>query len=166
MIARRTIPSPLGPLILTADAGALVSLHYGGRIDDPAGADPVLAEAASQLVAYFDHRLKAFDLPFKLSGSSFQSAVWDAMLRIPYGATRNYGELAQDIGGVARAVGVACGENPIAIVVPCHRVIGAGGKLTGYSGGRGVDTKAWLLRHECAVPMSDQLSLFAQRASR
>ncbi|MGQ0674980.1 MAG: methylated-DNA--[protein]-cysteine S-methyltransferase [Rhodospirillales bacterium] len=164
MTARRCVASPLGPLLLAARDGALASLHFGapeGRADD---ADPVLLEAERQLQAYFDRRLGRFDLPLMLEGSGFQRAVWEAMRRIPYGFTRNYGELARETGAPARAVGAACGGNPIAIVVPCHRVIGADGRLTGFSGGRGVETKAWLLRHEQAVPLSDQLSLFASSA--
>jgi len=156
VIAVRCVGSPLGPLTLTAEDGMLIGLRFGARA--PAGAScPVLAEAELQLAAYFSHRLQAFDLPLALHGPDFQRAVWEAMLRIPYGHSLTYGEIAQMTGAGdntgslatgARAVGVACGSNPIAIIVPCHRVVGAGGRMTGYSGGKGVATKAWLLRHE------------------
>ncbi len=161
MIAQRCIASPLGPLLLAARDGALVALHFGAPRETANDSDPVLLEAERQLAAYFDRRRRSFDLPMSLDGSDFQRAVWQGMLNIPYGFTRNYGDLARETGAPARAVGTACGSNPIAIIVPCHRVVGADGKLTGYSGGQGVETKAWLLRHEQAVPLSDQLSLFA-----
>lgn len=161
MKSRRRTGSPLGPLTLTAEDGALVRLSFGASAAADDGADPLLLEAERQLAAYFERRLQAFDLPLRLAGSKFEVAVWEAMRRIPLGYTRGYGELAAETGAPARAVGTACGSNPIAIVVPCHRVVGAGGRLTGYSGGRGVETKAWLLRHEQAMPLSDQLSLLA-----
>ena len=164
MIARRCIASPLGPLLLAAHDGALISLQFGAPVAPANDSDPMLLKAERQLAAYFDGRLRNFDLPLRLDGTGFQRTVWQAMLRIPYGFTRNYGELAHETGAPARAVGTACGSNPIAIVVPCHRVVGADGRLTGYSGGQGVETKAWLLRHEQAVPQSDQLSLFAPTA--
>ncbi len=161
MTARRCIASPLGPLLLAAADGALVALSFGAPADAADHADPLLLEAERQLAEYFARRLRNFDLPLHLEGTEFELAVWKGMQRIPYGFTRNYGELAGETGAPARAVGAACGSNPIAIIVPCHRVVGADGRLTGYSGGRGVETKAWLLRHEQAVPLSDQLSLFA-----
>ncbi len=160
MSGRRTLASPLGPLQLTARAGALVGLRFGQDGPDAGADDPVLLDAERQLGEYFAGRRRDFDLPLALSGSHFELAVWDAMRRIPFGRTRRYGELAGEIGGIARAVGIACGANPIAIIVPCHRVVGAKGRLTGYSGGQGIDTKAWLLRHELAVPLGDQQSLF------
>jgi methylated-DNA-[protein]-cysteine S-methyltransferase len=161
MKACRHVDSPLGPLTLTAEDGALVRLSFGASDAAAGSADPLLLEAERQLAAYFERRLHTFDLPLRLAGSKFAVAVWQAMRRIPPGYTRSYGELAAETGAPARAVGTACGGNPIAIVVPCHRVVGADGRLTGYSGGRGVETKAWLLRHERAVPLSDQLSLLA-----
>jgi len=161
MTAQRTVSSPLGPLTLTARDGALVSLHFGAG-DVAASADaPVLLDAERQLAEYFAHDRVDFDVPIQLEGGNFELAVWQAMRRIPFGRTRRYGELAAEIGGIARAVGIACGRNPIAIIVPCHRVVGTNGRLTGYSGGQGVETKAWLLRHELATPLNDQLSLFA-----
>jgi methylated-DNA-[protein]-cysteine S-methyltransferase len=157
----RRVDSPLGPLTLAAEEGALVGLCFGAARDPAPAADPLLLEAERQLAAYFQGRLRSFDLPLRLAGSALQNAVWQAMRRIPLGYTRSYGELAAEAGAPARAVGAACGGNPVAIVVPCHRVVGAGGRFVGYSGGRGVATKAWLLRHERAVPLSDQLSLLA-----
>jgi methylated-DNA-[protein]-cysteine S-methyltransferase len=162
MTAWRIIGSPLGALTLGARDGKLAALHFGAQGGEAESADPVLTETERQLAAYFAGRLKAFDLPLLLEGSDFQLAVWEAMRRIPYGFTRNYGEIARETGAPARAVGAACGSNPIVIVVPCHRVVGADGSLTGFSGGEGVETKARLQRHEQAVPLSDQLSLFAR----
>ncbi|MGB7761973.1 MAG: methylated-DNA--[protein]-cysteine S-methyltransferase [Bryobacteraceae bacterium] len=103
----------------------------------PNPANPLLAEAVCQLQAYFDGRLRHFDLPLDLAGTEFQRRVWIELTRIPYGETRSYREMACAIGApkAVRAVGAANGANPIAIVVPCHRVVGAGGKLVGYGGG-------------------------------
>lgn len=109
---------------------------------------PLLAEAARQLQAYGDGDLQAFDLPLKPEGSAFQQSVWQQMQRIPYGETRTYGDLAKALNSAARAVGRACGANPIPIIIPCHRVMGQNGKLTGFSGGEGVATKAELLALE------------------
>jgi methylated-DNA-[protein]-cysteine S-methyltransferase len=108
----------------------------------------VLALAASQLGEYFAGERIAFDLPLAAEGTGFQRLVWDALLQIPFGATRSYGELARAIGrpAASRAVGMANSKNPISIIVPCHRVIGANGTLTGYAGGMRV--KQWLLDHE------------------
>jgi len=103
------------------------------------------------LEAYFDGKLKTFDLPLHPAGTDFQRRVWFAMADIPYGETQTYGELAKTIGGVARAVGGACGKNPIPIILPCHRVMGGGGKLTGFSGGAGVESKIFLLKLEGAM---------------
>jgi methylated-DNA-[protein]-cysteine S-methyltransferase len=139
------VPSPIGPLTLTAEGGALTAIDFGapaGFVDgaSPEGAfpaDPVLTEAARQLAAYFAGELRDFDLPLRPSGTPFQLTVWEALRRIPYGETVSYGELAVSIGrpAAARAVGSANHHNPLAIVVPCHRVIGADGTLTGYAGG-------------------------------
>jgi methylated-DNA-[protein]-cysteine S-methyltransferase len=163
MRARRRVASPLGLLTVAVEDGHVVSLGFGAMAAEAGRDDPLLVETERQLDAYFARRLRAFDLPLLAHGSSFQRAVWDAMLRIPYGETRGYGDLARDIDGVARAVGIACGSNPIAIVIPCHRVIGAGGRMVGYSGGKGVRTKSWLLVHEGWRPPREdpaQLSLF------
>ena len=127
--------------ISASDAG-LRAIHFHPSPDSQAagsspGAHPVLAETVAQLRAYFAGRLRVFDLPLDLAGTAFQVAVWRELLTIPYGETRSYSYIAQAIGRPAavRAVGTANGANPIPIVVPCHRVIGANGKLVGYGGG-------------------------------
>lgn len=140
--------TPLGPLTVFEDARAVVALDWG-RPPQPT-ATPLLSEAVSQLEAYFAGRLRAFDLPLEPAGTPFQRSVWALMGDIPYGTVRTYGELARDLGSAPRAVGGACGRNPIAIIIPCHRVVGAGGRMTGYSGGEGVITKRALLRLEGA----------------
>ena len=144
--ARRTVRSPVGPLTLTARGGRLVRLAFadeGGR-----DRDPLLDEAADQLAAYFARRLTRFDLPLAPAGTPFRRRVWAEMARIPHGETRSYGELAAAVGSAPRAVGGACGANPIPIVLPCHRVLAAGGALGGYSGGAGIATKRRLLALE------------------
>ena len=141
--------SPVGPLTIFETDGAIVALEWG-RV--PASrSSPLLNDATRQLTAYFDGHLETFDLPIAPAGSDFQHRVWQAMSEIPYGRTETYGELAQRIGGVARAVGGACGANPIPIIIPCHRVTGAGGRMTGYSAGEGIETKRALLRLEGAT---------------
>jgi methylated-DNA-[protein]-cysteine S-methyltransferase len=142
-----TIDSPVGRLTIAEDNGALVRIGWG---EGSAGATtPLLAEAAAQLDAYFAGRLTQFDLPLRPAGSAFDQRVWAAMQQIPYGQTRRYGELAMDVGSGPRAIGGACGRNPIPIVVPCHRVLASGG-LGGYSGGAGLPTKRLLLALEGA----------------
>jgi methylated-DNA-[protein]-cysteine S-methyltransferase len=155
------IDSPIGPLTLIADRGKLAGVHMeitryepgDGELGPavPRNAEPVLAEAARQLEAYFDGELTTFDLPLNLDGSQFQRSVWAALQDIPYGETISYGELARRIGqpSASRAVGLANGRNPVSIVVPCHRVIGADGSLTGYGGG--MDRKRFLLGLEQRV---------------
>lgn len=141
-----SINSPVGFLTLFEQDDAITVIEWG-RISDPIGS-PLLTEAKRQLNAYFDRDLETFDLPLNPQGTPFQKAVWDGMLKIPYGQTQTYGELASQVGSAARAVGGACGRNPIPIVIPCHRVTGANGKLTGFSGGEGVQTKQQLLAIE------------------
>ena len=138
-----SINSPLGPLTVFEEAGALVALDFGRAPDG--GASPLLDEAAVQLEAFFDGKRRAFRLPLAPAGSAFQRAVWAAIEGIPYGETRTYGEIARQLASAARAVGAACAANPIPIVIPCHRVLGAAGRLTGYSGGEGPETKRALL---------------------
>jgi methylated-DNA-[protein]-cysteine S-methyltransferase len=136
-----TLTTPIGELLLTAaDDGALTGVNLPNRHPDTTGwerDDAHLADARRQLTEYFAGERTTFDLPLRPHGAPFQRRVWDALQRIPYGETTSYGELADEIGhaGSARAVGAANGRNPIAIVVPCHRVIGADGSLTGYGGG-------------------------------
>jgi len=155
--AHTVLDSPLGPLTLMAVDGALSGLYLEYRRHPPAEEalgepDPApFTEAADQLAAYFDGTLTEFDLPLAPGGTPFQRTVWAALQRIPYGETVTYGELAARIGRptAARAVGLANGRNPISIVVPCHRVIGSSGGLTGYGGG--LDRKRQLLDFESRV---------------
>ncbi len=143
------VPSPFGPLTVFAENGAVVSLDWG---KGPADADPpeVLKEAATQLAEYFAGTRKTFDLPLAPDGTAFQKKVWAAMCAIPYGETRGYGEVADELHSAARAVGGACGRNPIPIIIPCHRILAANHRMGGYSGMGGLDTKAELLRLEGA----------------
>jgi methylated-DNA-[protein]-cysteine S-methyltransferase len=145
------LDSPTGPIRVFSDGGALVGITWiePGTVLVPAEPDAVSRETAAQLAAYFEGRLTAFDLPVRYrGGSTFERAIWDAMRAIPWGETKTYGDLATLTDGVARAVGGACGRNPIPIVVPCHRVVGSDGRLVGFSGGAGVATKQWLLDFE------------------
>jgi len=141
-----SLASPLGSLTVFEDAEAIVAIEWGRAGNERPS--PLLKEAKRQLDAYFDRRLTRFELPLAPAGSRFQRAVWDRMRAIPYGEARTYGELAEALGGVARAVGGACGKNPIPIIIPCHRVVGQGGRLGGYSGGDGPATKRALLKLE------------------
>jgi methylated-DNA-[protein]-cysteine S-methyltransferase len=142
----QSIKSPVGPLTLFAEADALIVLEFGQGPNGPGS--PLLTEAKSQLAAYFSGKLKAFDLPLNAHGTVFQKSVWNLMREIPYGHTRSYGDLAFDLDSGPRAVGGACGKNPIAIIVPCHRVVAAGRKIGGFSGDGGTDAKISLLRLE------------------
>lgn len=157
------VPSPIGTLTLRAEGGALIAIDFGAAIQAAAGVavgaaaasappDPVLVDAAEQLASYFAGDLREFTLPLRPRGTPFELAVWDGLRRIPYGETTSYGELAGSVGrpGAARAVGRANGRNPLPIVVPCHRVIGADGTLTGYAGGLAV--KRALLDLESRAP--------------
>ena len=150
-VAASEIDTPTGRVRAVSDGTAIVRISWiaPGTNLGPPEQDAVSRETAAQLQAYFAGKLTVFDLPLRFrSGSAFERAIWQAMLDIPWGETRSYGDLAALSGGVARAVGGACGRNPIPIVVPCHRVVGAGGRLTGFSGGEGVATKQWLLDFE------------------
>lgn len=131
--------TPVGPLHLTATGDALTGLRFGSGPEDGARDPdhPVLAKVATELAEYFAGRLRTFTVPLAPKGTAFQLSVWEQLTLIPYGTTVSYGELARRLGSPAasRAVGLANGRNPIAIVVPCHRVIGADGSLTGFGGG-------------------------------
>ena len=153
------LPSPIGPLTLVAEAGHLTALYLDaqrhrpdedslGSPGDPAAAP--FAAAARQLADYFARQLTEFDLPLAPAGTEFQRRVWAALQAIPYGQTWSYAQLAEKIGraSAVRAVGLANGKNPIAVVIPCHRVIGSDGSLTGYGGG--LDRKRFLLDMESA----------------
>ena len=152
------LETPLGPILLTAEGDALTRVAMGvspeavgtgwERVSSGPG---VLAEACSQLGEYFAGTRTAFDLPLAPVGTEFQQRVWAALQAIPFGETSTYLGIARTLGdaNATRAVGAANGRNPIGIVVPCHRIVGADGSLTGYAGG--LDRKRWLLRHEDAV---------------
>lgn len=140
-----TIDTPIGPLTVTVnDTGAVTSVTFG-QPDVSAAPSDASEAAADQLREYFAGRRTEFDLPLAATGTEFQRRVWAALTTIPYGQTWSYGRLAAELGQptASRAVGLANGRNPIAIVVPCHRVIGASGTLTGYAGG--LERKRWLL---------------------
>ncbi len=154
-----TIPSPVGDLTLVASTSGLRAVLWPDddkRVRLPCSLleqpdHPVLAACRDQLDGYFDRTRTAFDLPLDLRGTEFQRTAWKALADIPYGSTITYGEQANRIGRpqAVRAVGTANGRNPVSIVLPCHRVVGSNGSLTGFAGG--LDTKAWLLAHEKAV---------------
>lgn len=144
---RATIDTPTGPVTVEETGGAITRLTWGRG---GGGTSPLLAEAAAQLAAYFDRRLTVFDLPLAPTGGPFQQGFLAILRTIPYGRTRSYGEIARQMGAPARAIGQACGANPIPILIPCHRVLGASG-LGGFSGGVGVETKVALLRLEGAA---------------
>ncbi len=163
------LDSPLGPIKVVAYRDAVTSVEFvellprkdaskhsstavalarsaGRPVGERSDSDPLLAEAARQLAAYFSRDLKEFDLPLRPDGTPFQLRVWEQLRQIPYGETTSYGELAHRLGmnaGASRAVGMANGRNPIGIVIPCHRVVGSKGLLTGYAGG--VERKQALL---------------------
>ena len=148
------LPSPVGELLLVSDGDALTGLfmcdHNGGLVPEPAWRrdDSPFVTVCEQLTAYFAGELQEFDVRLAPEGTEFQKRVWQELCRIPFGASISYGELARRIGqpAASRAVGAANGQNPVSIIVPCHRVIGANGTLTGYGGG--IERKKWLLEHE------------------
>jgi methylated-DNA-[protein]-cysteine S-methyltransferase len=146
------LESPLGELVITLQGDGISGLYtpnHREQIVANGQENPALfSEVQRQLDAYFAGDLRIFDLPLSPNGTEFQQTVWQELLKIPYGETISYGQLATRLGdpNLSRAVGAANGQNPISIIVPCHRVIGASGKLTGYAGG--LETKQWLLDHE------------------
>ncbi len=160
---RTTMTSPIGELTILATNDGLAAIDWhddlghhtdvpsGDVADVAAGDHPILRQVVAQLDEYFVGERTDFDLPLAADGTPFQHQAWDALVKIPYGATVSYGEQAAMLGdkNKARAVGAANGKNPIPIIVPCHRVVGSTGKLTGFAGG--LDTKTWLLDHEVAV---------------
>jgi methylated-DNA-[protein]-cysteine S-methyltransferase len=143
---RVAVETPSGLFTFHASEEALTALTWRRRQDDRPSR--LLEHAAAQLRGYFTGSVKAFDLPLAPRGTAHEIAVWAELCRIPYGETITYGELARRTGTVPRAVGGTCGANPIAIVIPCHRVTAAGGQLGGYSGGNGPESKRRLLAHE------------------
>ncbi len=175
-LSRLVLPSPVGDLTLVASDRGLVAVLWPD--DDPrrvrlgeqgGGRDhPVLREAAAQLEGYFAGERRSFDLPLNMRGTDFQRMVWAALIAIPFGETRSYGEIARVIGQptASRAVGAANGRNPLSIIAPCHRVVGGNGALTGFAGG--IETKRWLIDFErgggsanpAALALPVQASLF------
>jgi methylated-DNA-[protein]-cysteine S-methyltransferase len=160
------LDSPIGQLLLTSDGESLTGLYMGTPSKSPQldsdwaekpSAGP-LPEVARQLQEYFAGKRKVFDLPLKMAGTEFQKRVWRQLTKIPFGETWSYGQLARrlDNPNGSRAVGLANGRNPIAVIVPCHRVIGADGSLTGFGGG--IPRKQWLLSHE-GMPSNGSLAL-------
>ena len=164
---RTTMPSPIGALTLVANADAIVAICWDEAtpdahnpvdrklgdefVDVGSGDHAVLEQAVAQLAEYFEGKRLDFDLPLDPDGTEFQKQAWDALVQIPFGETISYGEQARMLGdkNKSRAVGAANGKNPIPIVVPCHRVVGSNGHLTGFAGG--LNVKAWLLDHEFRV---------------
>lgn len=164
-LRQKDLETPVGWLRISAAGGKITRVdwlderHSCSKAErEPA--DSLLAGASQQMHAYFAGKLEAFDLPLAPAGSAFQRAVWLEMCRIPFGAVLTYGEMANRVGGIARAVGGACGANPIPIIIPCHRVV-AGHGLGGYSGGGGLETKRRLLELEGVLP--PELPLTANR---
>jgi len=147
-MATLSLHSPLGPLTLFEEDGSIVGLDWGWRREHHETG--LLNLARAQLGEYFDGARTAFSLPLSPAGTDFQLGVWREMSEIPYGEVRSYADLARALGTAPRAIGMACGRNPIPILIPCHRVVGADGQLTGYSGGDGLASKQFLLDLERA----------------
>ena len=144
---RLTVQTPVGPLTLTEESSAITRVTWEGRhADDTA----LLRKAAAQITEYFRGDRHDFDLPLTIEGSDLQRRACAAMSAIPYGETRTYGDLARDLDVPAQAIGQACGGNPIPVIIPCHRILGAS-SLGGFSGGTGIETKVALLKHEGAA---------------
>ena len=145
-----SLPSPIGTLTVFAINNALTVLEWGQAPAYDKEPAKILSDAREQLSAYFTDKRDRFILNIVPTGSSFQLSVWQAMSEIPYGETRAYGDIAAKLNSSARAVGMACARNPIPIIIPCHRVLGSDGRMTGYSGSGGIETKAKLLNLEGA----------------
>ena len=143
-----TFCSPIGIVRLTEEGGAITRIELSDAIDASSAPTPLLHEAERQIMAYLGGKRQQLDFPIRMVGTPFQQRVWHALQQIPYGTTRTYGEIATAIGNprASRAVGMACNKNPLLLIVPCHRVVGAGGKLTGFA--YGTDAKQWLLELE------------------
>lgn len=144
-----TFVSPIGPIGLIAEGEKLVSVAIGKKYSKT-GSAKVLAAAAKQLSEYFAGKRSQFQLTTLVSGTDFQKSVWREIAKLPSGSAISYGEIAKRIGNprASRAVGAAVGANPLPLIIGCHRVLGSSQKITGYTGGKGIKTKAWLLNHE------------------
>ncbi|WP_339633070.1 methylated-DNA--[protein]-cysteine S-methyltransferase [uncultured Sneathiella sp.] len=151
-----SLHSPVGDLTVTEEDGVIISLDWGWVPAEWQSTTPLLEKAVDQLNQYFDGDIGDFDLPLAPPGTDFQKKVWSEMLKIPAGKTKSYGEIAKALNSAAQPVGTACGANPIPIIIPCHRVLAAGGKMGGYSGLGGLETKTALLRLEKALPHEQQ----------
>ena len=148
LMLEKSVSTQFGDLVLVEEAGAITAVRWGqARHEDTS---PLLEKAVRQMQEYAAGKREVFDLPLRVEGSEFQRAVCDAIYAIRFGETCTYGDIAKSLGAPAQAVGQACGGNPIPIIIPCHRVMGAKG-LTGFSGAGGVETKVALLRHENAA---------------
>ena len=144
-----SVESPIGPITLVAQGEKIVRVELGKKARAE-GSSKVLTEAKKQLDAYFSGKLERFSVPIEASGTEFQKSVWKEIAKIGFGRLISYGEIAAKIGNPAasRAVGAAVGSNPTPLLVGCHRVLGSTGKITGFTGAKGIKTKAWLLKHE------------------
>ncbi len=144
-----SVDSPIGPITLIAQGEKIVRVEIGKKARAE-GSSKVLTEAKKQLDAYFSGTLERFSVPIEAVGTEFQKSVWKEISKIGFGRKLSYGEIAAKIGNPAasRAVGAAVGSNPTPLLVGCHRVLGSSGKITGFTGGKGIKTKAWLLDHE------------------
>ena len=162
MTGQLCFESPAGPLMLRESGGVITRLHWmspfsSSGVPRPGESSPLLTEAARQLAQYFGGERRDFDLPLAPAGNPFHQDVWRLLREIPFGRTATYGDLARQLNSAAQPVGSACGANPIAILIPCHRVVAADG-LGGFSGGAGVESKRFLLHHEGAL--EPELDLF------
>ena len=144
-----SLESPIGPITLVAQGDKIVRVELGKKARAE-GSSKVLTEAKKQLDAYFSGKLERFSVPIEANGTEFQKSVWKEIAKIGFGRRISYGEIAAKIGkpAASRAVGAAVGSNPTPLLVGCHRVLGSTGKITGFTGAKGIKTKAWLLNHE------------------
>lgn len=145
-MSQLSVHSPIGDLTISEEDGKIVSLDWGWSPFQQK--NEILLKSKFLLDQYFDDEKPVFDLPLNPHGTEFQKKVWNIMRNIPYGEILTYGEISDQLNSHARAIGMACGQNPIPIIIPCHRVIGKNGKLTGFSGGEGIKTKELLLKLE------------------
>lgn len=152
MIFALTVPSPVGPLRVFEENGAITRVTWAAKVGEAGNETPLLLCARDQIAQYFDDPSVPFDLRIHVEGSPFLRTLCAAMSAIPCGETRSYGDLARALGVSPQAVGQGCGANPVPVLIPCHRVLGANG-LGGYSGAGGIETKVWLLKHEGAASL-------------